>query len=147
MSTTTDLVLSDSSCAVGLRSETWEAAAEHSPYDIPEFAIYVEVFAGSLDDACEKTFICRDDHGAWWIEGRMGTRDGAASISSTAWHGVRGVSETGRYWKEGGYAGPAKAFVALLDSRDGRLALVIADNEMNDELLFSRILQSFLFTD
>jgi hypothetical protein len=148
MSTASDFLLTaEKSCSVGLRPDTWDLTARRSEYEVPEFAVYVEVFRGTLADACEKASVCRDEAGVWWIVGRLGARDRANTIRSPEWDGVQGVSETGRYLKGGGYAGPAVAFVALLASRDGRLALIIADNEMNDEALFSGVVHSFRFND
>jgi hypothetical protein len=135
----------EKSCAVGLKPNTWDQMAAESIYIVPEFAIYFEVFGGALTDACEKTFICKDENGTWWIAGRMGTRDRAEIITSSAWRGLRGVSETGRYLREGGYAGPAKAFVALLENGDGRMALIVADNEMENDRVFDDIVRSFRF--
>lgn len=136
----------DSICRFGLKPIVWDSLRNCSKYEMGVHAIEVSVFSGSLSDLTNlPTPVVTKDGDAWQAVGRAGQRTPAHSISSVAWEGVRGASLVGIYYNEGGYAGARDAYVALLDSRDGQLALLFASSSLEDEALFDEIVRSFKF--
>jgi hypothetical protein len=131
-------------CQVGLRPPGWSERRERSKYDVAEFAVYVEVAEGTLEDSCEKGFVCRNGN-EWYFEGRAGTRSKGHEIRTPMGRGVRGEAETGVYLKEGGYVGAAEAYVAVVN-RGHRIVRFVADHEFQDKRVFDQIVQTFEFS-
>jgi hypothetical protein len=130
-------------CAVGLRPPGWSERRARSDLEIPEEAVYIGVSSGTLENACEHGPVCRDADG-WYFEGRAGARLPAREIRTPVGIGIRGDIETGAYLQQGGYAGAASAFIAVV-SRRGRLATFIAAHAFRDEPVFDRIVREFAF--
>jgi hypothetical protein len=107
----------------------------------------LELFSGREHDMCDKVMICRDDSGIWQISGRAGTTNRAEVLETPQWRELIGVSETGWYGDDGnsGYQGMAQVYVALLDDRNGRMAIFVASHDLGDEDAFKSVVASFRF--
>ncbi len=112
---------------------------------LPGGAITIEPdAASSLEEICDRFQICKQADGHWWMTGRAGARDRARSYSSRGLRYVIGLTEVGRY--EPGYQGSAKAPVAVIAGRSGRIALLTGDIDLEDDPRFEQVVTSFRFT-
>jgi hypothetical protein len=135
----------DSERTFGLKTPDWDSTKVNDEFEVPDYAIEISVYEGTLDSTAERfgTFY---ENGKWWIEGRAGARDMGSAFSSPTWRGVRGVSEVGMYKKhEGGYLGAASSLVAFLDNGKGKVVVIVGNWPFDDESLFDRVLNSIRF--
>jgi hypothetical protein len=134
---------SDTSCAIGLRPANWNQLRQRAACHASEYAVYLSVHDGSLEDVEAGTLMKED--GAWMIEGRAGARNEAKVFQHPLGRGVKGTSDVGCYDAEdgNGYDGAAETGVAYVET-GGRVVGFVADVNLpfDAKSAFQRIVNS-----
>ncbi len=129
-------------CEIGLSYPGWKKEIPDTTFDVNDYALHISVYNGSLTD--DQSGIEFKDS-TWWIVGRAGAKNEGAFVQTKNWDAVIGESEVGAYLKQGGYFGSARALLAVLDNRKGKVLIIFADSMFQDKTIFDSIVFSTIF--
>jgi hypothetical protein len=105
------------------------------------WGLSVEVHGRSLDQALPESSFEKED-GQWQILGRQGLRSDAREIEGNGWKGLRGTSQSGCHFEEGGYAGLCEVEVALISNGKWSAEIIASPRSHKD---FETVLKKFRF--
>jgi hypothetical protein len=127
---------SDVPCAIGMKPTGWNEDPSEDAQEDGDYAITLDVYAGSFDEAAERAGFIRvkrirvtpeDGSPIWpslryrdddWVTmGAMSILNRAQAIQQPSWTGLTGEETCTFYRRHGGHAGMGKVVVAAIVSR------------------------------